>query len=48
MTQEEFNILIFELMKQIVSNQTDIIQLLKSNSVKCKNNGILGCASSNR
>ena len=38
MTQEEFNILIFELMKQIVSNQTEIISMLKGKRVTFSQN----------
>lgn len=48
MNQEEYNLLIIELMKQIIKNQSDIISMLKVKSVKSKNNGVLGCASSNR
>jgi hypothetical protein len=48
MTQEEFNIFMIELMKQIVSNQTDIIELLKSKSIERKNNRVIGCTPSNR
>jgi len=38
MTQEEFNRLIFELMKQIVSNQTEIISMLKGKRVTFSQN----------
>ena len=49
MKQDEFNKLIFELILQMIKNQTDIIELLKLNkSIKGKNNRILGCAMSNR
>jgi len=48
MNQEEYNLLVIELMKQIIKNQSDIISMLKVKSVKSKNNGVLGCASSNR
>jgi len=48
MNQEEYNLLIIELMKQIIKNQSDIISMLKVKSVKSKNNGFLRCASSNR
>lgn len=48
MNQEEYNLIMIELMKQIVKNQNDIINMLKAKSVKSKNNGILRCTSSNR
>ena len=32
MKQEEFNLLIFELLKQIIQNQSEIIDLLKLNN----------------
>jgi hypothetical protein len=40
MKQEEFNLLIFELLKQIIQNQSDIIGLLKLNK---KNKNIRYC-----
>jgi hypothetical protein len=37
MTQEEFNIFMIELMKQIVKNQNDIISMLKVKQVNFEN-----------
>ena len=48
MTQEEYNILLLELMKQLIKNQNDIINMLKDKSIERKNNRVFGCASSNR
>jgi hypothetical protein len=48
MNQEEYNLFMIELMKQIVKNQSDIISMLKVKSIKGKNNRIIGCTPSNR
>jgi hypothetical protein len=48
MNQEEYNRLMIELMKQIVKNQSDIINMLKVKSIKSKNNRVVGCTPSNR
>ncbi len=37
MTQEEYNILLLELMKQLIKNQNDIINMLKVKFVKFQN-----------
>lgn len=37
MTQEEYNILLLELMKQLIKNQNDIINMLKAKFVKFQN-----------
>lgn len=42
MNQEEYNLFMIELMKQIIKNQSDIISMLKLNkknkNIKCFNN----------
>ena len=37
MNQEEYNLLMIELMKQIIKNQSDIISMLKVKRVKFEN-----------
>jgi len=48
MNQEEYNLFMIELMKQIIKNQSDIISMLKVKSIKGKNNRVVGCTPSNR